>query len=113
MQIDPTASSAARLTAVDHSSAASTTSPPPTAFLNGTLDPVAQQLALSGGAVRSMLRDGNSLADIAQASGTSRSDLASFLQQRVQQNREQQNLPPVDPAALDRAVNRAIDRRSR
>lgn len=108
MQIDPTQSSS--LSAVSGLTPTSMESPPPTAFLGGTIDGIAGQLGMSTAQLKSGLAAGASLADMAQGRGVDRASLISSIEGSVRSNRQSAGLPPIDPAQLERAVNRAVDR---
>ncbi len=108
MQIDPTTSTP--LTSVSGLTPTSMESPPPTAFLGGTIDGIAGQLSMSTAQLKAGLAAGTSLGDIAQQRGVSRSSLVSSIEQQVNANRQSAGLQPIDAQQLDRAVNRAVDR---
>lgn len=108
VQIDPTQSSS--LNAVSGLTPTSMESPPPTAFLGGTIDGVAGQLGMSTASLKSGLAAGTPLAEIALGRGVERSSLVSGIEGQVRANRQAAGLPPIDPQQLERAVNRAVDR---
>lgn len=108
MQIDPTQTSS--LSAVSGLTPTSMESPPPTAFLGGTIDGIAGQLGLGTSQLKSTLAGGTSLAEIASGRGIDRASLVSSIEGRVRANRQSAGLAPVDPQQLERAVNRAVDR---
>jgi hypothetical protein len=110
MQIDPASLSTTSVTAAYGVTPTTSASPPPTAYLGGTIDQIGQLLGLSTPALQSQLAQGTSLGDIASSQGVSRSDLVSFIEQQVQQNRRSQGQSPIDAAILDQGVNRAVDR---
>jgi hypothetical protein len=86
---------------------------PPTPALNGTIDGIAQGLAMQTTMLKSALGSGTSLASIAQDRGVSRNDLSSVVRAEVDRRRAALGQDPIDPAVADRMVSRAIDRRSR
>jgi len=85
-------------------------SPPPTAYLQGTLSGVASMLSMSPTDLRAALKQGSSIADLAQQKGVSRDSIVQYIEQQVQQQRSSQGQQPVDAATLDRVVNKAVDR---
>jgi hypothetical protein len=111
VHIDPTQS--ASLRAVSGLTPTSMESPPPTAFLGGTIDGIAGQLGMSASQLKAGLAAGTSLAEIAQGRGVDRSSLVASIEGEVRTNRRSEGLSPIDPQQLDRAVNRAVDRGSR
>jgi hypothetical protein len=96
--------------AVDGVQPTTSTSPPPYAFLQGTLDGVAGMLSMSPTDLKSSLKQGESISDLAAQSGVSRSSIVQYVEQTVQQNRAAAGSAPIDQQTLDSAVNRAIDR---
>jgi hypothetical protein len=90
-----------------------TTSPPPTPAMNGTLAPIAGMLGLSTPGVQGALTQGASITDLAARQGVSRTALVQATQGLIQQSREAAGQPPADQSTLDRMVNRAFDRSRR
>lgn len=86
------------------------TSPPPVSYMQGTLGGIASMLSLSPSDLQHALKSGSSVADLAAASGVSRSSVAQYIEQQVQAQRSAQGQTPIDPAALSTAVNNALDR---
>lgn len=101
------------VTAVNGTHPTTMASPPPTPALNGTLDGVAQQLGMSVSMVRTALKQGSSITDLAAHQGVSRSSLVHAVQSQIQQHRQAAGQPAADPSTLDRMVNRAFDRKVR
>jgi hypothetical protein len=85
-------------------------SAPPTAYMQGTLDGVAGMLSMSTPDLRSALKQGSSIADIASQKGISRDAIVQSIEQQVQQQRAAQGKTPIDQQTLDQAVSRAVDR---
>ena len=85
-------------------------SAPPAPYLQGTLDGVANMLGLSTDNLRSALKQGSSISDIAAQKGVSTSSIVSYIEQQVQQQRAAKGLAPVNQQALDQVVSRAVDR---
>jgi surface antigen len=110
MQIDPTQSSS--LHAVSGLTPTSMESPPPTAFLGGTIDGIAGQLGMTTAQLKAGLAGGTSLADIAQSRGVDRASLVASIEGQVKANRQSAGLQAIDAEQLDRAVTRAVDRGS-
>jgi hypothetical protein len=86
------------------------TSPPPSPHLDGTLDGIAGMLSMSPAALRSALKQGSSITDLAQQQGVSRDDLVKSVESQIQQRRQADGQQPLDQTALDHMVNRAFDR---
>ena len=86
-------------------------SPPPTAYLQGSLSPVAHMLSMSMDDLRSTMKQGSSLSDIASQKGVSRSSLMSVIEQSVQQSRAAQGREPISSTILDSVIGNAVDRR--
>lgn len=107
--IDPVANGG--LSAVSGVQPTSMASPPPVGYLQGTLDGVAGLLGLSTPDVRTALKQGSSISDLAAAQGVSRSTVVDTIEAQVQKLRAARGAAPIDATALDRVVNRAIDRR--
>ena len=85
-------------------------SAPPAPYLQGTLDGVANMLGLSTDNLRSALKQGSSISDVAAQKGVSTSSIVSYIEQQVQQQRAAKGLAPVNQQALDQVVSRAITR---
>ncbi|MBV8258534.1 MAG: hypothetical protein JO073_12020 [Actinobacteria bacterium] len=85
-------------------------SPPPAPYLQGTLDGVASLLSMSTDSLRSALKSGQSISDLAQQKGVSRDSIVQYIEQQVQQQRAADGQSPVPQDALDQVVNRAVDR---
>lgn len=105
------AAGGAQLSAVSGLQPTSMASPPPVGYLQGTLDGVANVLGMPTNDVRSALKQGSSISDLASAQGVSRSTVVDTIEQQVQKLRAAKGADPIDASTLDRVVNRAIDRR--
>ena len=88
-------------------------SAPPAPYLQGTLDGVANMLGMSTDNLRSALKQGSSISDVAAQKGVSTSSIVSFIEQQVQQKRASKGLAPVNQQALDQVVSRAVNRHRR
>ncbi len=85
-------------------------SAPPAPYLQGTLDGVANMLGMSTDNLRSALKQGSSISDVAAQKGVSTSSIVSYIEQQVQQKRASKGLAPVNQQALDQVVSRAVNR---
>ena len=85
-------------------------SAPPAPYLQGTLDGVANMLGMSTDNLRSALKQGSSISDVAAQKGVSTSSIVSYIEQQVQQQRASKGLAPVNQQALDQVVSRAVTR---
>lgn len=110
MHVEPAGSSGADLSAVTGLTPTTEMSPPPSTYLNGTLDQISSSLSLPSDALRSALRTGSSLAQVAQQQGVSRSDILKTLETAMQERRSERGVAPIDATALARIAERAIDR---
>ena len=110
MHVEPAGSSGADLSAVTGLTPTTEMSPPPSTYLNGTLDGISSSLSLSSDALRTALGTGSSLAQVAQQQGVSRSDMLKTLETAMQQRRSERGVAPIDATALARIAERAIDR---
>lgn len=110
MHVDPAGSSGADLSAVTGLTPTTEMSPPPSTYLNGTLDQISSSLSLSSDALRNALRTGSSLGQVAQQQGVSRSDMLKTLETAMQERRNERGVAPIDATALARIAERAIDR---
>jgi ATP-dependent Clp protease ATP-binding subunit ClpA len=89
------------------------TSPPPTPVLNGALGYISQQLGLNVDSVKSALKGGSSIDDLAKSQGVSvdtlRKDVAAF----IESTRKQNQPPPIPDANLTRMLERAFSHHRR
>ena len=85
-------------------------SAPPTAYMQGSLDGVAGMLSMPTTDLRTALKQGSSIADIAAQKGISRDAIVQSIEQQVQKQRASQGKAPIDQQALDSIVNRSVDR---
>jgi hypothetical protein len=88
-------------------------SPPPTPALHGTLAGISQQLRMSMSSVQGALKQGSSIAQLAQQQGVSRDALVQSIENQIQQTRQSAGQPPIDSSTLERLVNRAVDHHRR
>lgn len=86
-------------------------SPPPAPYLHGTLDGVAGMLQMSTSDLRSALKQGSSISDLAARKGVGRNSILSYVEQQVQQRRAANGREPISQSVLDDVVGRALDRR--
>lgn len=86
-------------------------SPPPAPYLHGTLDGVAGLLQMSTADLRSSLKGGSSISDLAAQKGASRASILSYVERQVQQRRAANGREPIAQSVLDDVVGRALDRR--
>ncbi|MFN8111388.1 MAG: hypothetical protein U0Y82_16335 [Thermoleophilia bacterium] len=82
--------------------------PPPQ--MRGTMDGIASTLKMSSDDLRSALKQGKSLADVASSQGVSRDTLTTALGDLIQQQRTAQGKPALDAQSLDKMVTQAVDR---
>jgi hypothetical protein len=85
-------------------------SPPPVGYLHGTLDGIAGMLSMPTSDLRTALKSGQSIADLASAKGVSLSSIVQNVEQQVREQRVAQGKPPIDQSVLDAGVNRAVHR---
>jgi len=110
VQIQPIGGSGPQVSAVAGATPMSTTSPPPTPHLDGTLDGIAQALSMDPSQLKSALSGGQSITDLAQQQGVNRNDLLKSVETTIQNTRQANGQQPLDQTQLDRMVNRAFDR---
>jgi hypothetical protein len=82
----------------------------PSAPGESTLAGLATHLGLSTEDLQSALKQGRSIAELAEQQGVPREAAASFLSTQMQRARQYSGQPPLDDAALERMVQRALDR---
>lgn len=76
----------------------------------GTLAGIAEQLGMSTDSVQQALRDGQSIASLAEQQGVPRESVGTFIGTQIQRARLYTGQPQLDQGALDRMVERALDR---
>ena len=76
----------------------------------GTLAGIADQLGMSAEGLQTALREGRSIANLAEQQGVPRESIASFISAQIQRARQYSGQSPLDGAALERMVDRALDR---
>ncbi len=76
----------------------------------GTLAGLAEQLSMSTEEVQGALRQGQSIAGLAEQQGVPRESVASFVAGQIQRARQYSGQSPLDQSALERMVDRALDR---
>lgn len=77
----------------------------------GTLAGIAGQLGMSPESLQAALRGGHSIAGLAEQQGVSRESIATFVGSQIQRARQLSGQVPLDQGALERTVDRALDRR--
>ena len=83
---------------------------PPAPGAEGTLAALADQLGMSAEGLQSALKDGQSIAALAEQQGVPREAMGQFVGAQIQQARIYSGQPPLDQGALERTVERALDR---
>jgi hypothetical protein len=83
---------------------------PPVSGGESTLGALADQLGMSADSLQSALKQGQSIAGLAEQQGVPREAVAQFVGAQIQQARSYSGQPPLDQGALDRMVDRALDR---
>jgi hypothetical protein len=83
---------------------------PPSPAGEGTLAGIGAHLGMSAEDLQSALKQGQSLAGLAERQGVSRESLGSFIASQIQRARMYSGQLPLDDDALERTVNRALDR---
>jgi hypothetical protein len=76
----------------------------------GTLAGIAEHLGMSADSLQAALRDGQSIAALAEQQGVPRESVASFISTQIQRARQYSGQPPLDQPALERMVERALER---
>ena len=77
---------------------------------DGTLAGIAGQLGMSAEDLQSALKQGQSLAALAEQQGVSRESIGSYVGTQIQRARLYSGQPSLDDEALGRMVDRALDR---
>jgi hypothetical protein len=101
------------LPAVTGSSPAALGTLPPPAGGESTLAGLAGQLGMSTEDLQSALKEGQSIAGLAEQQGIPRESVAGFISAQIQRARQYSGQPPLDQTALERMVDRALDRSRR
>ncbi len=110
MDVPSTSVLSPSLPAVSGSLAAAVASLPPSPAGEGTIAGIAAQLGMSAEDLQTSLKQGQSLASLAEQQGVSRDTLGSFIGAQMQRARMYSGQLPLDDDALERNVNRALDR---
>ena len=98
------------LPAASGSLAAALASLPSPAAGEGTLAGIAAQLGMSADDLQTALKQGQSIASVAEQQGISRESIGSFIGTQIQRARMYSGQPPLDDDTLARTVDRALDR---
>ena len=110
VDVPSTSAFSPNLPATSGSLAAAMASLPPSPAGEGTLAGIAAQLGMSAEDLQTSLKQGQSLASLAEQQGVSRESLGSFIGAQIQRARMYSGQLPLDQDALDRTVDRALDR---
>jgi hypothetical protein len=110
VDVASTSAFTSNLPAVSGSLAAAVASLPPSPAGEGTLAGIAAQLGMSADDLQTALKQGQSLAGLAEQQGVSRESLGAFIGTQIQRARMYSGQLPLDDAALERTVGRALDR---
>jgi hypothetical protein len=113
MNIQPLGGASPAVTSIGASTPTTMASPPPAPALNGTLAGIARQLGMEVGDVQSALKAGQSITTLADQQGVSRDSLMRSVRDQVHNAAQAGGQAAPDPAAVDRMINRAFDRRLR
>jgi hypothetical protein len=97
------------LPAVNGSTSATVGTLPPSPG-EGTLAGIADRLGMSSEDLQAALTQGQSIAGLAERQGVPRESVAGVVATQMQRARQYSGQPPLDQAALDRMVDRALDR---
>jgi hypothetical protein len=76
----------------------------------GTMAGLAARLGMSAENLQGALKQGQSIAGLAQQQGVSRESIGSFIGAQIQRARLYSGQPALDDEALSRTVDRALDR---
>jgi hypothetical protein len=76
----------------------------------GTLAGIAAHLGMSAEDLQAALKQGQSLAAVAEQQGVSRESIAGFIGTQIQRARMYSGQLPLEDGALERTVDRALDR---
>jgi hypothetical protein len=77
---------------------------------DGTLAGIAAHLGMSADDLQAALKQGQSLAVVAEEQGVSRESIGGFIGTQIQRARMYSGQLPLEDGALERAVDRALDR---
>jgi transposase-like protein len=89
------------------------TSPPPAPALNGTLGFISGQLGMSVDSVKSALKGGSTIDQLAERQGVSADTLRKNVAAFIEQTRQRQQVPAIQPANLTRMLDRAFSHHRR
>jgi hypothetical protein len=98
------------LPAASGSLAAALASLPPSSAGEGTLAGIADQLGMSAEDLQSALKQGQSIASLAEQQSVPRESIGAFIGAQIQRARLYSGQPALDDDALNRMVGRALDR---
>lgn len=110
MDVPSTSAFTPNLPAASGSLAAALASLPPPSAGEGTLAAIAAHLGMSADDLQSALKQGQSLAGLAEQQGVARESLGTLIGAQIQRARLYSGQPSLDDAGLERLVNRALDR---
>lgn len=110
MDVPSTSAFTPNLPAASGSLAAALASLPAPSAGEGTLAGIAGQLGMSADDLQTALKQGQSLASLAEQQGVPRESLGTFIGAQMQRARLYSGQPALDDAGLERLVNRALDR---
>ncbi len=82
----------------------------PPSGAEGTLGALADRLGMSADSLQGALKQGQSIAGLAEQQGVPREAVAQFVAAQIQQARSYSGQAPLDEGSLDRMVDRALDR---
>ncbi len=83
---------------------------PPASAGEGTLAGIAEQLGMSAEDLQGALKQGQSIASLAEQQGVSRESIGTYIGTQIQRARLYSGQPALDDAGVERLVNRALDR---
>ena len=83
---------------------------PTTPGTESALAGIADQLGMSAEDLQAALKQGQSIASLAEQRGVSRESIGTFIGAQIQRARMYSGQLPLDQDALDRTVDRALDR---
>ncbi len=110
MDVPSTSALTPNLPAAGGSLAAALAGLPPPSAGEGTLAGIAAHLGMSAEDLGTALKQGRSLASLAEQQGVTRESLGTFIGAQIQRARLYSGQPSLDEEALNRMVDRALDR---
>jgi hypothetical protein len=113
VDVPPTSAFTPNLPAATGSLAAALASLPPPPANEGTLAGIAAQLGMGAEDLQAALKQGQSLASLAEKQGVPREAIGTFIGAQIQRARLYSGQSALDDEALSRMVDRALDRGSR